>query len=161
MKLTFKCIRRRIDQDNTVKTLIKLTNEQLDFIDNHISKNSRSLAVSQLSKWAIEKLVSENTILNISFIDGVYHFTESENKTDSIYVLSLNKSFKAESKYVSIVASKELINLLKEKTDKVALSKALPALTIYALNELIANKEMYVYDSVNNINQIIKQRSNS
>ncbi|MEW3852027.1 hypothetical protein QOZ73_32835, partial [Pseudomonas aeruginosa] len=70
-----------------------------------------------------------------------------------------DKSFNPESKYVSIVASKEVIDILKEKTGNISLSKALPALTIYALNELIAKKEMYVYDSVNNINQIIKQRS--
>lgn len=159
MKLAFKCIRRRIDQENTVKTLIKLTKNQLDFIDDHISKNSRSLAVSQLSKWAIEKLVSECKVLNISFLEDGYHFTENDTEVGSLHIVSLDKSFKPESKYVSIVASKEVIDLIKEKTEKVALSKVLPALTIYALNELIAKKEMYVYDSVNNINQIIKQRS--
>lgn len=161
MELAFKCIRRRLDQDNTVKTLIKLTKNQLDFIDNHISKNSRSLAVSQLSKWAIEKLVNENKVLNISFLEDGYHFTEDDTESSSLHVVSLDKSYKSESKYVSVVASKEVIDLLKEKTERIALSKVLPALTIYALNELIAKKEMYVYDSVNNINQIVKQRSYS
>ncbi|ELY8185368.1 hypothetical protein SOQ25_004484 [Salmonella enterica] len=159
MELAFKCIRRRLDQDNTVKTLIKLTQNQLDFIDNHISKNSRSLAVSQLSKWAIEKLVNENKVLNISFLEDGYHFTEDDTESSSLHVISLDKSYKSESKYVSVVASKEVIDLLKEKTERIALSRVLPALTIYALNELLAKKEMYVYDSVNNINQIIKQRS--
>lgn len=159
MELAFKCIRRRLDQDNTVKTLIKLTQNQLDFIDNHISKNSRSLAVSQLSKWAIEKLVNENKVLNISFLEDGYHFTEDDTESSSLHVVSLDKSYKSESKYVSVVASKEVIYLLKEKTERIALSRVLPALTIYALNELLAKKEMYVYDSVNNINQIIKQRS--
>ncbi|EAN2687292.1 hypothetical protein BB542_23870 [Escherichia coli] len=159
MELAFKCIRRRLDQDNTVKTLIKLTQNQLDFIDNHISKNSRSLAVSQLSKWAIEKLVNENKVLNISFLEDGYHFTEDDTESSSLHVVSLDKSYKSESKYVSVVASKEVIDLLKEKTERIALSRVLPALTIYALNELLAKKEMYVYDSVNNINQIIKQRS--
>ncbi|EPU8662167.1 hypothetical protein ACVZZ0_004129 [Escherichia coli] len=159
MELAFKCIRRRLDQDNTVKTLIKLTQNQLDFIDNHISKNSRSLAVSQLSKWAIEKLVNENKVLNISFLEDGYHFTEDDTESSSLHVVSLDKSYKSESKYVSVVASKEVIDLLKEKTERIALSKVLPALTIYALNELLAKKEIYVYDSVNNINQIIKQRS--
>ncbi|ANS15163.1 hypothetical protein AB284_00280 [Enterobacter hormaechei] len=159
MELAFKCIRRRLDQDNTVKTLVKLTQNQLDFIDNHISKNSRSLAVSQLSKWAIEKLVNENKVLNISFLEDGYHFTEDDTESSSLHVVSLDKSYKSESKYVSVVASKEVIDLLKEKTERIALSKVLPALTIYALNELLAKKEMYVYDSVNNINQIIKQRS--
>ncbi|EEL6474215.1 hypothetical protein DAE74_23420 [Salmonella enterica subsp. enterica serovar Newport] len=159
MELAFKCIRRRLGQDNTVKTLIKLTQNQLDFIDNHISKNSRSLAVSQLSKWAIEKLVNENKVLNISFLEDGYHFTEDDTESSSLHVVSLDKSYKSESKYVSVVASKEVIDLLKEKTERIALSRVLPALTIYALNELLAKKEMYVYDSVNNINQIIKQRS--
>ncbi|EGF0128424.1 hypothetical protein IBP74_004153 [Salmonella enterica] len=159
MKLAFKCIRRRLDQDNTVKTLIKLTRNQLDFIDNHISKNSRSLAVSQLSKWAIEKLVNENRVLNISFLEDGYHFTEDDAESSRLHIVSFDKSYKSESKYVSVVASKEVIDLMNKNKGKVALSKALPALTIYALNELIAKKEMYVYDSVNNINQIIKQGS--
>ncbi|HCH8763124.1 TPA: hypothetical protein NNR44_004620, partial [Salmonella enterica] len=100
MELAFKCIRRRLDQDNTVKTLIKLTQNQLDFIDNHISKNSRSLAVSQLSKWAIEKLVSESKVLNISFLEDGYHFTENDTDVGSLHIVSLDKSFNPESKYV-------------------------------------------------------------
>lgn len=112
-----------------------------------------------MSKWAIEKLVSESKVLNISFLEDGYHFTENDTDVGSLHIVSLDKSFNPESKYVSIVASKEVIDILKEKTGNIALSKALPALTIYALNELIAKKEMYVYDSVNNINQIIKQRS--
>lgn len=134
--------RRRLSRKNTRMITVGFTERQKILMKDGF--NNISLAISFLTKWAIQDLIKQSKTLEIRRYDEDFTFEVKE--FDKNYVYYEDEGFMNRLKRVSVLIDNESMDFIDSVRGKASYFKIIPALAMYAIEKLNNENKVFIQD---------------